>query len=118
MTPNLHLWLIPLLPLAGASVTGLLGRRLYRSGVVAVALGFCGASFVLALYTGAKFSSLDIPHLEHLSSWIRIGDFTADFGFYLDQLSLVMLLVVTGVGFLIHIYSVGYMWEEAGIYRF
>src|SRR5262249_41620402 len=44
--------------------------------------------------------------------------FRADFAFYLDQLSLVMLLVVTGVGFVIHIYSVGYMWEEGGLYRF
>jgi NADH-quinone oxidoreductase subunit L len=53
-----------------------------------------------------------------VASWIRAGDFQADFAFYLDQLSLVMLLVVTGVGFLIHIYSVGYMWEEGGFYRF
>ncbi|MFZ0804371.1 MAG: NADH-quinone oxidoreductase subunit L, partial [Terriglobales bacterium] len=52
------------------------------------------------------------------AAWIRAGDFHADFAFYLDQLSLVMLLVVTGVGFLIHIYSVGYMWEEGGFYRF
>jgi hypothetical protein len=44
--------------------------------------------------------------------------FSVDFSFYLDQLSLVMLLVVTGVGFLIHIYSVGYMWEDDGYYRF
>jgi len=118
MTPNLHLWLIPVLPLVGAAINGFFGRRFSRQTVAAIALGFCGAAFVMALYVAAKFSSLDIPHSEHLSSWIRIGGFTADFGFYLDQLSLVMLLVVTGVGFLIHIYSVGYMWEEGGFYRF
>src|SRR6202049_4744438 len=50
--------------------------------------------------------------------WIRSGTFAVDFAFYLDQLSLVMLLVVTGVGFLIHIYSVGYMWDDPGYYRF
>src|SRR5207247_2375103 len=57
-------------------------------------------------------------HLETLAPWIRAGSFEADFAFYLDQLSLVMLLVVTGVGLLIHIYSIGYMWEEGGFYRF
>jgi len=65
-----------------------------------------------------RFSSLVRPHSETLATWIRAGSFQADFAFYLDQLSLVMLLVVTGVGFLIHIYSVGYMWEEGGFYRF
>ncbi len=64
------------------------------------------------------FSSLATPHIETLATWIRAGNFQVDFAFYLDQLSLVMLLVVTGVGFLIHIYSVGYMWEEGGFYRF
>ena len=61
------------------------------------------------------------PHIVVSSTWLR-GSAPeisgVDFSFYLDQLSLVMLLVVTGVGFLIHIYSVGYMWEEGGFYRF
>ena len=47
--------------------------------------------------------------IEYVAHWIRPGSFSVEFAFYLDQLSLVMLLVVTGVGFLIHIYSVGYM---------
>jgi NADH-quinone oxidoreductase subunit L len=118
MTPNLYLWLIPVLPLVGAAVNGLFGKRFSRQTVSAIALGFCGAAFVMALWIAARFSSLTLPHVERVESWIRAGDFQADFGFYLDQLSLVMLLVVTGVGFLIHIYSVGYMWEEGGFYRF
>src|SRR5207253_5271595 len=97
---------------------GLLGRRFSRQQVSAIALGFCGAAFVMALWVAARFSSLTVPYLEHLAPWIRAGSFQAEFSFYLDQLSLVMLLVVTGVGFLIHIYSVGYMWEEGGFYRF
>jgi NADH-quinone oxidoreductase subunit L len=117
MTPNPHLWLIPLLPLAGAAINGLLGKRFSRQTVSAVALGFCGAAFVMALWVAAQFSSL-LPVAQSLAPWIRAGDFQVDFAFYLDQLSLVMLLVVTGVGFLIHIYSVGYMWEEGGFYRF
>jgi len=118
MTPNLHLWLIPVLPLIGGAVNGLLGKRFSRQTVSAIALGFCGAAFVMALWIASQFSSLGVPHVELLASWIRAGDFQVDFAFYLDQLSLVMLLVVTGVGFLIHIYSVGYMWEEGGFYRF
>src|SRR3989454_6860434 len=118
MTPHLHLWLIPVLPLIGAAINGLLGRRFSRRTVVSVALGFCGAAFAWALLVAARFPSLGMPHVENLATWIRAGSFQADFAFYLDQLSLVMLLVVTGVGFLIHIYSVGYMWEEGGFYRF
>jgi len=116
MTPNLHLWLIPVLPLIGAAINGLLGKRFSRQTVSAIALGFCGAAFVMALWIASQFSAL--PLVENLAPWIRAGDFQVDFAFYLDQLSLVMLLVVTGVGFLIHIYSVGYMWEEGGFYRF
>jgi len=118
MTPSLHLWLIPILPLIGAAINGFLGRRLSRQTVSAVALTFCGAAFLMALYVAARFSSLELPHAEYLGHWIRSGNFMVNFEFYLDQLTLVMLLVVTGVGFLIHIYSVGYMWEEGGFYRF
>ncbi len=113
MTPNLHLWLIPVLPLVGAAINGLFGKRFSRQTIAAIALGFCGAAFVMALWVASHVSLL--PVVENLAPWIRAGDFQVDFAFYLDQLSLVMLLVVTGVGFLIHIYSVGYMWEEDGV---
>ena len=118
MTPNLHLWLIPVLPLLGAAINGLLGQEVFpadrgRRGAAFQWRGVChGAA------GGFRFSSLTTPHIEYLATWIRAGKFQVDFSFYLDQLSLVMLLVVTGVGFLIHIYSVGYMWEEGGFYRF
>jgi len=118
MTSSLHLWLIPILPLIGAAVNGFFGKRFSRRTVAAVALTFCGAAFVQALVVAAQFSSLELPHTEFVAHWIRSGDFLVNFEFYLDQLTLVMLLVVTGVGFLIHIYSVGYMWEEGGFYRF
>src|SRR5450432_4051375 len=116
--PNLYLWLIPLLPLAGAALNGFFGKRFSRGAVAAVALTFCGAAFAMALWIVSQFSSLALPHTEFVVNWLRSGDFSVDFAFSLDQLSLVMLLVVTGVGFLIHIYSTGYMWEEGGYYRF
>jgi len=118
MTPNLNLWLIPILPLAGAALNGLWGRRSSRQAVTTVALVFSGAAFAMALWVAARFSSIPLPYQEFLAHWIRSGTFGADFAFYLDQLSLVMLLVVTGVGFLIHIYSVGYMWDDPSYYRF
>jgi NADH-quinone oxidoreductase subunit L len=118
MTSNLHLWLIPLLPLVGAAINGFFGRRSSRSMVSTVALVFSGAAFAMALGIVFRFSSLTLPHTETLTRWIQSGDFQVDFAFYLDRLSLVMLMVVTGVGFLIHIYSVGYMWEDPSYYRF
>ncbi len=118
MTPNPYLWLVPLLPLAGAAINGFFGRRSSRKAITAVALVFCGAAFALALFLAAGFSSASAPYYFNLAHWIRSGTFQVDFSFYLDQLSLVMLLVVTGVGFLIHVYSVGYMWDDDGYYRF
>src|ERR1700723_99993 len=118
MNPMLNLWLIPILPLAGAAINGLLGKRSSRRAVTTIALVFSGAAFAMALWVTMRFSSLALPYHENLAHWIRSGSFTVDFAFYLDQLSLVMLLVVSGVGFLIHIYSVGYMWDDPGYYRF
>src|ERR1035437_9866788 len=118
MTPNPYLWLVPLLPLAGAAINGFFGRRSSRKAITAGALVFCGAAFALALFLAASFSSASAPYYFNLAHWIRSGTFQVDFSFYLDQLSLVMLLVVTGVGFLIHVYSVGYMWDDDGYYRF
>src|ERR1035441_84438 len=118
MTPNPYLWLVPILPLAGAAVNGFFGRRSSKKAITAVALIFCGAAFFMALLIASGFSSASAPYYFNLAHWLRSGSFQVDFSFYLDQLSLVMLLVVTGVGFLIHIYSVGYMWEDDGYYRF
>ena len=118
MNPSLNLWVIPILPLAGAAINGFLGRKASRPGVTAGALLSSGAAFAWALWVAARFSSLSLPYQEFFAHWIRSGNFSADFAFYLDQLSLVMLLVVTGVGFLIHIYSVGYMWDDSSYYRF
>ena len=118
MTASLNLWLIPVLPLAGAAINGFLGKKSSRTAVSTVGLFFSGAAFLWALKVAWQASSIDLPYQEFLAHWIRSGGFSVDFAFYLDQLSLIMLLVVTGVGFLIHIYSVGYMWEDPSYYRF
>jgi len=119
MTPNLHLWLIPALPLVAAALNGLFGRRWPKRAVALVGTVFVGVAFAWTLRVASQFSQLtQVPHIEEHTPWIAAGGFVANFGFYLDQLSLVMALVVTGVGFLIHIYSIGYMEHEGGYYRF
>ncbi len=120
---TLQLWLIPILPLAGCAINGLFGRRFSRKVVSTVALLGSGAAFLVAAHTvfyflhdAAHYELL--PYTETYGTWLRAGDFSVPFAFMVDQLTLVMLLVVTGVGFLIHIYSVGYMAHEGGYYRF
>jgi NADH-quinone oxidoreductase subunit L len=120
MTPSLHLWLLPLLPLAGFVINGILGRRLPKALVSTVALLFPAAAFAQVLWIVAQVhQGLALPHFEAFATpWIAVSGFHANFSFLLDQLTLVMLLVVTGVGMLIHIYSVGYMAAEDGYWRF
>jgi NADH-quinone oxidoreductase subunit L len=115
---NLHLWLIPLVPFAGFLVNGLVGRRAPKAAVTAVALLGSVIPMLQAAAIVVRFGSLTLPHVETVGTWIEAGAFHADFGFQLDELTLVMLCVVTGVGFLIHVYSVGYMGEEEGYWRF
>src|SRR5713226_8784505 len=118
MTSSLNLWLIPVLPLAGAAINGFLGKKSSRTAVSTIGLVFSGAAFAWALSVALRVSSDALHYQEYIAHWIRSGAFTVDFALYLDQLSLVMLLVVTGVGFLIHIYSVGYMWDDPSYCRF
>src|ERR1700730_16905238 len=116
-----HLWIIPLLPLLGATVNGLFGKTWPNKIVNTVAIGATGLSFLAALEAVREFFLLSpeqIPWVKQYFSWIEAGNFRAGFDLQVDQLTLVMLLVVTGVGWLIHIYSTGYMAHEGGYYRF
>jgi NADH-quinone oxidoreductase subunit L len=122
--PADFLWLIPLLPFAGFLINGTLGRRLPRALVAAVALvpTFISASLWVWLWFTMKAAGA--PESIHSTitlfgnSWISISGFHADFAFTVDHLTLIMLGVVTCVGFLIHLYSVGYMAHEEGYWRF
>ena len=136
MSGYLHLWLIPLLPLAGFLINGLLGRRLPKALVTTVALLAPLAAFGVVVTACLSLNPLvppacvsipcgppgwvynSLPHVQTLGTWINVGTLRIDFSFVLDQLSLVMLLVITGVGFLIHIYSVGYMAHDEGYARY
>jgi NADH-quinone oxidoreductase subunit L len=115
---DLHLWLIPLVPVAGFLVNGLFGRKFPKTLVTAVAIVAAAAPVLQAADIALRFSSLTKPYIESHGAWIVASAFHANFAFQLDQLSMVMLCVVTGVGFLIHVYSIGYMGEEEGYWRF
>ncbi|MEK7824052.1 MAG: NADH-quinone oxidoreductase subunit L [Candidatus Eisenbacteria bacterium] len=115
------LWIIPALPLAAVALNLLLGDRLGRRGTAWLACGAVGAAFVFALRAVLGLAALPADErsiTETLYTWMRVGDFSADVAFLLDPLSAVMVLVVTGVGFLIHVYSVGYMSHDGSFRRF
>jgi NADH-quinone oxidoreductase subunit L len=116
-----YLWIIPALPLLGSAINGLFGSKWPNKIVSAVAVGSTGLSFLAALEAVREFTHLapeNIPWVQQYFTWIIAGDFRAGFDLQIDHLTVVMLLVVTGVGWLIHIYSIGYMAHEGGYYRF
>src|SRR5262249_45620374 len=111
--------LIPVLPLIGAGLNGLVGKRLPKSVVGAIGTGTVGISFLISLREFVvMLSAPGLPILRDYFSWIQSVRFNAQFGFMVDHPSGVMILIVTGVGFLIHVYSVGYMSDDEGFYRF
>jgi NADH-quinone oxidoreductase subunit L len=123
--PVTFIRLIVLLPLIGAAVNFLAGAWLQKTfGKRAVSLIGCGvviAAFILA--TRAFFAMLTLPPenrfmLDDLWKWFDVGGLNLDIAFWLDPLSMIMALIVTGVGGLIHIYSIGYMHEDDGYWRF
>jgi len=117
-----HLWIIPLLPLLGGAINGLFGAKWPNKFVNTVALSSTGISFVFAVEAVREFlgyyAQTQHAFRKEFFDWIVAGNFRAGFDLQMDQLTVVMLLVVTGVGFLIHIYSTGYMAHEGGYYRF
>ncbi len=125
-----HLWLIPMFPLLSAALMFFFGRRLPKEAVNLFCVGSVFLSFVHAL--GAVLRLFSYPGNERiyqqiLFQWVTPGamptaagmvNFVADWGYLLDPLSCVMIIVVTFVGLLIHVYSIGYMAHEGGYYRF
>src|SRR5512147_1041793 len=116
-----YLYLIPALPFAGFIVLALLGRRLRKTTVALVGAGFVGASALLAVLAGIGFVT-EPPEGNAISqtlwTWMQFDGYSPSVSFILDPLSLVMVLVITGVGFLIHLYSVEFMSDEEGFSRF
>lgn len=115
------LWLIPTIPLASFIILVFLGARFPKSLTAVFGVGSVGLSALLTILLGITF--LTAPPAGHaynqvLWTWIGVGNFTPSIGFHLDALSLLMMFVVTGVGFLIHLYSSEFMIDEEGYSRF
>ncbi|MGA8367188.1 MAG: proton-conducting transporter membrane subunit, partial [Candidatus Acidiferrales bacterium] len=115
-----HLWIILALPLAGAAINGLCGKRWPKSAVNGVAIGSVSLAFLAVAELVREYCALapDHPVFRDYFTWILAGPFRVDFALQVDQLTIVMLLTVSFVGMLIHIYSTGYMAHEGGYYRF
>jgi NADH-quinone oxidoreductase subunit L len=115
------LWLIPLVPFAGFVLNGLFGRRARKGFVTAVAVLGSLTPAVLGTWAAIQYHAV-APHGERwvnvVYSWMASGKIGADVAFQLDPLSIAMLMVVTWVGFLIHVYSIGYMHDDEGYARY
>ena len=112
------LYLIPLLPLLAFAVNIALGRSVIRDNAHWVAMPAVGVSWILSILVFLDIRDTGNPISQHLFTWIPSGDFHIEVNLYADQLTAIMLLVVTTVGFLVHVYSVGYMHGDGGFYRF
>ena len=116
------IYLTTLLPLLGFLINGLLGRKIKNEKVIGIiGSATIGISFLVVL--GAFIQTIGLPVEErsntvNLFSWLSVGGLQIKFAYLVDQLSLTMSLIVTGVGFLIHVYSIGYMRGDKGYWRF
>ncbi len=113
--------LIPLFPLIGSIINGFYGLKIGKNAVGLIACGSMTLSFLTSVLVYIGY--LMLPEGQHVYeqvvwTWFGAGDFSVDFGFQIDPLTLVMMFVVTGVGLIIHVYSIGYMHEEYSYYRF
>jgi NADH-quinone oxidoreductase subunit L len=116
-----HLWIIIALPLLGAALNGLLGKNWSKPVVNSIGIGSIALAFLTAMEAVREFAQLSpgqIPWIRNYFTWITAGIFKVDFSLQVDQLTVVMLFVVTFVSLLVHIYSTGYMAHEEGYYRF
>ncbi|MBD3217468.1 MAG: NADH-quinone oxidoreductase subunit L [candidate division Zixibacteria bacterium] len=117
-----YIWLIVVMPLLGFLINGLFGKKFPRAMVSLIACGTVLVSFIMSVIALFELLQLDPHHRYHeiysLFKWIPSGALNVEIGFLFDPLSAVMALVVSGVGFLIHVYSIGYMSHDKDYSRF
>jgi NADH-quinone oxidoreductase subunit L len=116
----IHLvWLIPLLPLIGFTINGLLNKKMPKTIAGILASSALAAAFCIAFSIFLEIKDMHgmIPAVK-LFNFINVGYLKIPFAFLVDPLSILMVLIITGVGFLIHVYSMGYMHDDEGYVRF
>ncbi|WP_394666839.1 NADH-quinone oxidoreductase subunit L [uncultured Chryseobacterium sp.] len=109
---------IILLPLLGFLINGLFGKNLPKIVVGSLATAMVFASFCIAVSIFMNFDSESQPVIVKAFEWFRVNGVQINFGFQIDQLSLMMVMIITGIGSLIHLYSIGYMSHDKGFYKF
>ena len=109
---------IILLPLAGFLFNGFFGKKLLKNLVGGVATAVVFGSFLIALSLFLRFDADSQPVIVRAFEWFRVSGVQVNFGFQIDQLSLMMVMIITGIGSLIHLYSIGYMHDDDGFYKF
>ena len=112
------IYAIILLPLAGFLFNGLFGKNLPKLFVGALATLVVFAAFCITVYIFLNFDGNSQPIIAKAFEWFRIDGIQINFGFQIDQLSLIMMMIITGIGSLIHLYSIGYMSHDKGFYKF
>jgi NADH-quinone oxidoreductase subunit L len=114
-----YLWLVPTIPLVGFLILILSQGKMPELPAGIVGAGSIGLSFLVALFAGLDFMASDAQsYTQVLWTWMSVGAFEAGFTLYLDGVSLVMMLIITGIGFLIHVYATGYMHDDPSFARF
>lgn len=109
---------IVLLPLAGFLINGLFGKMLPKNVVGGIATLVVFAAFCIASYLFFNFDNTSQPVIVRAFEWFRVNGIQVNFSFQIDQLSLMMIMIITGIGSLIHLYSIGYMSHDKGFHRF
>ncbi|MDX9790323.1 MAG: NADH-quinone oxidoreductase subunit L, partial [Candidatus Kapabacteria bacterium] len=115
------IYLVPILPLIGFIILGLFGKKIKNESLIGGIAGTTvGISFIITalIFFGMLSNPSEYPQTVKLFTWISVGNFVIDWAYQVDQLSITFSLFVTGVGFLIHIYSIGYMHGDRSFYRF
>ena len=113
-----YAWLIPLLPFISSVLMMVTAGRLPKPVVAVLGAGSVGLSALLVLGVGLEYMQADAPFEISLWTWIQVGDFAPEFAFYIDHLTVVMMSVITGVGFLIHLYSTEFMQDDSDYSRY
>lgn len=113
------IWLLPTLPLLGFIGLAFASSHLSKNQIACIGAGSVGLAFLIALAASYQFLvSGDASYSQLLWTWMQAGDFSSEFSFYLDGLTVVMILIITGIGFLIHLYSTGFMIDDPSYGRF
>ena len=108
-----NIWLIPLFPFVSSVLLILTAGRLPRPLIALFGAGSVGLSALVVLLLGVQFMQSPNPYTLTLWTWMQVGDFAPQFAFYIDQLTLVMMSVITGVGVLSHLYSTEFMEDDS-----